>query len=99
MQEENLVKNYMVFYSKKKNKKMKLLAKPELKNIMGGQIQACSATANCSDGTTKSCSGFSVGTQGGCDATDAGYGGTGGNGVVTCCQWNGSGFQDNSFSC
>jgi len=64
---------------------MKQLSNAELKMVIGGKITPCSATAECYGGGTKSCSGYSVGSGGGCDATDAGYGNS--NGEVSCTQF------------
>ncbi len=50
----------------------------------GGQIVPCSATADCYSGTPLTCHGYSVGSIGGCNATDAGYGGIHTDGQVSC---------------
>lgn len=90
---------------------MKELSRKEMKMIRGGvydsggdgSIYGCGASAMCSDGTSISCSGYSVGNIGGCSATDAGYSGSpGANGTVTCTQFNNSSsstFIINSYSC
>jgi hypothetical protein len=90
---------------------MKELSRNQMKYILGGvydsggdgSIYGCGASASCSDGTSISCSGYSVGNGGGCDATDAGYpGAPGGNGTVSCTEFknDGSGgFIIKSYSC
>lgn len=71
---------------------MKKLSTEEMKKIVAGVqeggIVGCKATANCSNGTTISCQGYSVGNIGGCNGTDANtmYN-PGADGQVSCIEW------------
>jgi bacteriocin-like protein len=90
---------------------MKKLSKDEMKKVMGGQlappdqgVYACQATATCASGSTISCSGYSVGSIGGCAATDANtiYN-SGADGQVSCIEWvdfgSGGSFYSYSWNC
>jgi|GEM_PF-3476656 len=88
---------------------MQNLNKNEMKKVIGGMlappppgITACGAIATCASGRTISCSGYSVGSIGGCAGTDANYT-QNADGQVSCIEWidlgGGGSFYAFSWDC